>query len=170
MNIIEQKETKKSEIMLETYSKSIPHFNIKSIVDFFPNNTFACFFNSSFDDFNFVFICNSEWYFWDQNTSNISNWCWETDCHKIIQSYEDDHDEINRFINGWELSDQLEYPNELNDFFFKNLKFNSKQEYLDIKSFIQNPHSIEERAVFILNDSSLTDLQKVENIFKLKKN
>lgn len=80
---------------------------VQYLVENFPQNSFGMFYNDCFEDENFVFIINGKWYFFDvkfehNNASDIiQDWDWSKDPMNIIESYEGDFDEIERFNNGW---------------------------------------------------------------------
>lgn len=81
---------------------------VQHLVENFPRNSYGTFYNDCFEDENFVFIMNGEWYFFDvkykENGQDdiIQKWDWNKEPMAIVESYENDLDEIERFNNGWE--------------------------------------------------------------------
>ena len=143
---------------------------VEIVVNHFPANSFGCFFNDIFEDENFVFILNGQWKFWDNKKFEFEDWDWKKDCDAIIQEYMDDQDldSISEFSNGWIYSDGEQFPPEVHEYILEHGNINSKPVYLEVKALLSEVQTDEDKALLILRERGLSDLEKVQKILKLR--
>jgi len=138
---------------------------LELIVSKMTGNSYACFYNKSFEDRNFVFILNNQWCFWDSLKDEIVPWNWTSDIDEIIQGYvnEQDNDAVEEFCNGWTISDIQEFPQDLDDVF----EFKTLPTYLNVTNILAEVQTKEEKALTIMKIQGLTDLERVQRILAL---
>lgn len=146
---------------------SISPAELELIIQNSPRNSFACLYNKSFEDNDFVFILNSQWKFWDSFNQQILSWDWISDINSIIASYNEDSDDdsLKEFFHGWIYSNNSEFD------FQENITMpiiDSLSIHIDVKTLISSIQTKEQKALTILNERGLSDLERVQKILKLR--
>lgn len=58
--------------------------------------------NDAFETYSFIFLDdNGAWKFYHSVTKKVDSWDWNTDVQDIVDSYDGDERDINRFVNGF---------------------------------------------------------------------
>ncbi len=170
MNSLVIKNSVSGEILNEETEINLNSDQVKVIVEHFPNNSYGCFFNKTFDEFNFVFVLNGKWKFFDSRNEVILDWCWYQDILEIINNYANDADNDGyiEFFEGWSFYDNDEYPENLEEFFAETLE--SECFSVPVKDILlQDAMTLQEKGMVIMNTSTLTDEEKVQQILALSK-
>lgn len=177
---VKYQNTAQSELVFDALSYALKAKDTDLLVRKFPENSFGCFYNRVFEDRDFVFIINGEWKFWSDKEYIISNWDWEKDSKEIIESYNGDESDIENYCDGWVYIDEGAYPSSLESYLEgenldptvaidEKMVANSNPVYVDILELLQDTQTIEERALTILQQEGLSDLERVQQILALKK-
>ncbi len=165
--------TEQGELIPHEIAECIDLEELQYIVENYPRNSYGMFFNESFEDENYVFIMNGEWYFFDikfkekGKDSIIQKWDWHVDPTEIVESYENDFDEIERFNKGWQYVSGDSFEDF--DIIFKKMTNDSPMIQFPMPTADTGDFVIKSQIRKIMKDRTLNESQKVEVLYNLIK-